>query len=208
MTGQGTVEHLRPPAGCMVMAAERHVTRTDDDRDRAFRDIVVPELDVLYRVALRLTRDPHEAEDVVQDTVIRAYRAIDRFDGRYPRAWLLTILRNTHRNRLRKRQPQLVWDADRTFGVLPAGGADGREGPAETVMAALPDPRITGALRALTPAHRAVVLLVDVDQLTYREAAEVLEVPLGTVMSRLHRARKRLRKLLERSGYVTRGDRR
>src|SRR6056297_4282422 len=83
--------------------------------DQRFRDQVLTELPVLLRVARRLTQDGHDAEDLVQDTLVRAYRAFDRFDGRYPRAWLLTILRNTHRNQLRKRRPDLLDDelADR-----------------------------------------------------------------------------------------------
>lgn len=178
-------------------------TRHDDERDEAFRRHVVPELEVLYAVAMRLTRDPHTAEDVVQETLLRAYRAIDRFDGRYPRAWLLTILRNTNINRARKRTPDLLRDEERTLGVLPASGADGRsEGAAERALAAIPDDTIVDALRRLSDDHRAVVALVDIDGLSYREAAEVLDVPIGTVMSRLHRARNKLRTRLERAGYL------
>ena len=163
----------------------------------------MPELEVLYGVAMRLTRNPHDAEDVVQETLLRAYRAIDRFDGRYPRAWLLTILRNTNINRARKRTPDLLRDEQRTLGVLPAAGADGRDGgAAETALASIPDDSIVEALQRLSDDHRAVVALVDIDGLSYREAAEVLDVPIGTVMSRLHRARNKLRTRLERAGYL------
>ncbi len=174
----------------------------DGDRDEAFRRYVVPELEVLYRVALRLTRQPHDAEDLVQDTVLRAYRALDRFDGAHPRAWLLTILRNANVSRVRKRRPDLLDDEARTLGRVPAAGADGREGPAESVVEAIPDDAVVDALRSLSTAHRAVVALVDIDGLTYAEAAEVLGVPTGTVMSRLHRARKRLRARFQRVGYL------
>lgn len=173
-----------------------------DRSDIAFQRYVVPELQVLHRVARRLTGDGYEAEDLVQDAVVRAYRAVGRFDGRHPRAWLLTILRNTHRNRLRKQRPELAHDADALFGALPAGGADGRGGAAEVVLEQIPDPRLLTGLRRLTTAHRSVVMLVDVDGLSYREAAQVLEVPLGTVMSRLHRARRALRDHLEATGYL------
>ncbi|MDX1659692.1 MAG: sigma-70 family RNA polymerase sigma factor [Nitriliruptorales bacterium] len=179
----------------------------DEERDRAFRDYVLPELDVLYGVAMRLTRNPHDAEDLVQETIYRAYRALDRFDGRYPRAWLLTILRNTNINRIRKKKPDLLYDEERTFGSLAAAGADGREGPAETALERIPDDEVVEAVKALSDDHRAVVALVDIDGLTYREAAEVLDVPIGTVMSRLHRARKKLRSRLERVGYLEEGDR-
>jgi RNA polymerase sigma-70 factor (ECF subfamily) len=176
----------------------------DDEREAAFRTYVVPELEVLYGVAMRLTRDPHDAEDVVQETLLRAYRAIDRFDGQYPRAWLLTILRNTNINRARKRKPDLLHDEERTLGQLPAEGADGRDGPAETVLSQIPDDTIVDALQRLSDDHRAVVALVDIDGLSYREAAELLDVPIGTVMSRLHRARRKLRSRLERAGYLER----
>jgi RNA polymerase sigma-70 factor, ECF subfamily len=177
-------------------------TRHDDQRDQAFRTYVVPELEVLYGVAMRLTRDPHDAEDVVQETLLRAYRAIDRFDGRYPRAWLLTILRNANINRARKRTPDLLRDEQRTLGRLPGRGADGRDGAAEPALDRIPDDTIVDALRRLSEDHRAVVTLVDIDGLSYREAAEILEIPIGTVMSRLHRARNKLRTRLERAGYL------
>ncbi|CAN5779419.1 RNA polymerase sigma factor [soil metagenome] len=167
-------------------------------RNQAFRDHVVAELDVLLRVALRLTRDRHDAEDLVQETLLRAYRALDRFDGAYPRAWLLTIMRNANHNRARKRVPALLADDDRTFAVLPARGADGREGPAESVTETMPDAALIEALTQLSPAHQAVVAMVDVYGLSYHEAAKVLGVPMGTVTSRLHRARRRLRADLQR----------
>lgn len=178
-------------------------TTHDDERDRVFRTQVIPELEVLYGVAMRLTRDPHDAEDLVQDTLLRAYRALDRFDGRYPRAWLLTILRNTNINRVRKRKPDLLQDEQRTLGALPAQGADGRSGPAETALERIPDDTVVDAVQRLSQDHRAVVALVDIDGLSYREAAEILGVPVGTVMSRLHRARRKLRTRLERAGYLS-----
>ena len=76
--------------------------------DAAFARYVTPELDVLYRVALSITRKPADAEDLVQDTLLRAYRSIERFDGRYPRAWLLTIMRNAQINRVRRKRPELL----------------------------------------------------------------------------------------------------
>ncbi len=110
------------------------------------------------------------------------------------------ILRNTTINRARKRTPLLLHDQNAVLGTLAAGGADGRDGPAETALAQLPDARVVDALRRLSCPHRAVVTL-DVDGLSYRQAAEILEVPIGTVMSRLHRARRNLHGHLERSGH-------
>lgn len=172
------------------------IDQDQDERRRAFEQYVVPELELLYAMAMRLTHDPHAAEDLVQDTVVRAYRAILRFDGRYPRAWLLTILRNTNINRARKKTPSLVNDPDLTFSQLRARGADGRDGAAEPAFHGELHPALERALLELSGDHQAVVALVDVDGLSYREAAQLLGVPEGTVMSRLHRARRRLRDAL------------
>ena len=170
-----------------------------DERRRAFERYVVPELELLYAMAMRLTGDPHVAEDLVQDTVVRAYRAILRFDGRHPRAWLLTILRNTNINRARKRTPTLLHDPDAAFAQLAGRGADARDGTAEPAVHGELHPALEQALLELSADHQAVVALVDVDGLRYREAARLLGVPEGTVMSRLHRARRRLRDALAES---------
>jgi RNA polymerase sigma-70 factor (ECF subfamily) len=185
-------------AGCESVDPDPS-TPTSVDND-AFRRYVVPELPVLLRVARRITGNPIDAEDLVQETVIRAHRAVDRFDGRYPRAWLLTILRNTWRNMNRRTRPRLL-DTDDELLSVPATGADGRSGAEEHVVDRMLDAELAAGLRNLSDAHRVVVLLVDIDGLTYQEAADVLGVPSGTVMSRLHRARKRLRARLEQRGY-------
>ena len=158
----------------------------------SFDAFVGPHLPVLLRVAGSLCRNPHDAEDLVQDTLIRAFRGLDGFDGAYPRAWLLTIMRNANINRHRRQRPGLLHDATDL-----AGEADRRNPPspsAEDVAAAhTPAPWIAYALRCLSPRHLHVVQLVDVDGLTYDEAAAALGIPAGTVMSRLHRARHRMR---------------
>ncbi len=174
---------------------------TEDGADTRFREQVLAELDVLYRVARRLTGDSNDAEDLVQDVLVRAYRAFDRFDGRYPRAWLLTILRNTHVNQLRKRRPDLL--DDEVAQGLPARGHDGRQdGTPEQAFQDELDPIVRDALASLSPKHRSVIALVDLDELTYQEAADVLDVPVGTVMSRLHRARRKVRDQLEEHGIT------
>lgn len=197
--GRPDVRNARRPAvvDASVTATDRH----SDQRDQAFRRWVVPELSLLHAMAMRLTRDPHEAEDLVQDTLVRAYRALDRFDGRHPRSWLLTILRNTNINRARKKRPVLVHDEAATFSRLAGHGPAGREGAAEEALDRIPDRAVVAALADLTDDHRTVVVLVDVDGLAYREAAELLGIPVGTVMSRLHRARSALRDGLERHGH-------
>jgi RNA polymerase sigma-70 factor, ECF subfamily len=173
----------------------------DQTREDRFREQVLSELEVLYRVSRRLTRTPTEAEDLVQDALLRAYRGFDGFDGRYPRAWLLTILRNTHYNRLRKRQPDLL--DDEVAQRLPAEGADGRQdGTPERAFHDDFDPLVRAALAALSANHRAVIALVDLDGLSYQEAADVIGVPVGTIMSRLHRARRKVRAHLEGSGFT------
>lgn len=168
--------------------------------DEAFRKYVVPELGVLLRVARRLTGDPVTAEDLVQETLVRAYRAVDRFDGRHPRAWLLTIQRNAWTNMNRRTRPHLLDDED-AIGAVRAGGADGRSGAEEKVLDRVLDAELATGLRRLPSHQRAIVILVDIDGHTYQEAANILDIPPGTVMSRLHRARKKLRKHLERHGY-------
>lgn len=169
--------------------------------DTAFERYVLPEIEVLLRVAMSLTRNHAEAEDLVQDTLLRAYRGISNFDGRYPRAWLLTILRNTHINRNRRARPELLRDPDATLDRLAAVASDAR---ADAAVDAELDAEIVRALDQLDDRFRAVVELVDVDGLTYAEAAEVLDVPVGTVMSRLHRARSRIRDRLDRAGLAPR----
>lgn len=170
------------------------------DRD-AFERCVLPEIEVLLRVARSLTRNSAEAEDLVQDTLLRAYRGIAGFDGRHPRAWLLTILRNTHINRNRRRRPELLRDPD-LFNERMAIGVSDEE--VERVVDDMLDAEIVGALDSLSPPFRRVVELVDVDGLSYAEAASVLAVPTGTVMSRLHRARGRIRDRLDRAGLAPR----
>ncbi len=170
--------------------------------ERAFAEHVVPQVDVLYRVALSLTGQPADAEDLVQDTLIRAYRAIERFDGRYPRAWLLTILRNAHVNRNRRRRPSLLRDAE-------SGEALDRLAPhapasEDVVIGDEFEAVVADALAALPDKHRAVIALVDIDGLSYQEAADALGIPRGTVMSRLHRARARIRARLDVAGTVPR----
>lgn len=122
---------------------------------------------------------------------MRAWRAIERFDGRHPRAWLLTIMRNANLNRVRKRLPDLERRPGEGVSVLEA--AEPHASAEEEVVTPVFDARVAAALEGLDDRFRTVVDLVDVDGLSYAEAAEVLDVPVGTVMSRLHRARRRIR---------------
>jgi RNA polymerase sigma-70 factor (ECF subfamily) len=178
----------------------------DDACHQAFAEYVEPELPVLYRVALSLTRDPTDAEDLVQDTVLRAFRAADRFDGRYPRAWLLTILRRTHINRARKRQPVLLADGESAQRTLEEIGPSAPSSE-DVALSGEFEPVVAQALRALPPDFLAVVEMVDLQGLSYAQTAQSLDIPKGTVMSRLHRARRRIREHLDAAGIVPRAGR-
>lgn len=190
---ESSVGRRRRAAGAVSASAERA---------EAFDRYVVPELETLYRVALAITGDHAEAEDLVQDTVVRAFAAVDRFDGGHPRAWLLTILRNTHINRHRRRRPSLLADPADINGF--AEPASTETGPEPAAMAAVFDESVETAFESLGDDQRAVIALVDVDGLSYQEAADVLDIPVGTVMSRLHRGRKKVRRKLAASGLKTR----
>ncbi len=165
----------------------------ETSRADAFKTYVEPELAVLFRVAMTLTGSRADAEDLVQETVIRAFRALDRFDGRHSRAWLLTILRNTNVNMHRRHRPDLVEDWRCVGDPRPAFGAERHISAEETVLDDILNEDLEAAVKSLDSRFRTVLLLIDADRLTYAEAAEALGVPVGTIMSRLSRARDRVR---------------
>ena len=177
---------------------------TGGSNHEAFTRLVTPELEILYRVARTLVRRPADAEDLVQDTLLRAYRGLGGFDGAHPRAWLLTIMRNTEINRNRRRRPSLLFDPESSDAVVDSGTAGQ---PEEEFVGGEFERAVRDAMVALPEHYSRVVALVDIDGLTYGEAAELLGIPLGTVMSRLHRARARIRKQLAAAGVDTPGDR-
>ena len=164
-----------------------------------------PEIEVLLRVARTTTSNRADAEDLVQETLLRAYRAIDRFDGRYPRAWLLTILRNTNANLHRRQRPVTIGDWELIRTARPAFGRAELPGAEDSFMDHELHADLDAAIRALDPRFRAALILVDVHDLSYSQAAAVMGVPVGTVMSRLSRARDRVRTSL-RFSPLTRGD--
>lgn len=172
-----------------------------DTRDAAFATHVLPEIEILARVALSLTRNQADAEDLVQDTLMRAYKAIDRFDGRHPRAWLLTILRNTNLNRVTKRRVDVVpgaGAASQALDRMPSADT----GPEGLTVERTFDAVIERELGALPEDMRAVIELIDMGGLSYQAAADALGAPVGTVMSRLHRARKRMGNSLVAAGVT------
>lgn len=165
----------------------------------AFTTDALALLDSLYGTAMRLTRNPDAAQDLVQDTYLKAFRARGRFAaGTNLKAWLFTILHNTWRNRRRDRaRSRVEFDSD---AVEQAGETGTVAAPVETpetlLLRASFDEELKSALDALPEAFREAVWLRDVEELSYQEIAEVLVIPIGTVMSRISRGRKQLYQLL------------
>jgi RNA polymerase sigma-70 factor (ECF subfamily) len=172
------------------------------DRGR-FTELAMPHMQALYSAALRMTRNPADAEDLVQETFLKAYRAFDRYeDGTNLRAWLYKILTNTFINSYRaaKRRPEKadVEDIEDLYLYRRLGELRGDEGRSaeDEVFDRFTDDEVKLAIESLPEAFRIAVLLADVEGFSYKEIAEITEVPIGTVMSRIHRGRKALQKAL------------
>jgi RNA polymerase sigma-70 factor (ECF subfamily) len=156
----------------------------------------------LYSAALRMTRNPADAEDIVQETYLKAYRAYNTFkEGTNLKAWLYRILTNTYINRYRKlqRRPSEVelGELQDLYLFKRLGESSGAErSTEESVLESMVDEDIKAALESLPERFRMPVLLADVEGFSYKEIAEILDIPIGTVMSRLHRGRKALQKKL------------
>ena len=181
--------------------ADPSTTSAGATLDERFQSEALPLLQEMYGAALRLARNPSDAEDLVQETYLRAYRAFNTFEeGTNLRAWLYRILTNAFINlyRKRQRQPQTVSEDEVPEWYLYDRLAERDvEASAEAqVLESLPDEDVQRALQDLPEQFRLAVLLADVEGFSYREIAEILEVPIGTVMSRLHRGRRALEKRL------------
>jgi RNA polymerase sigma-70 factor (ECF subfamily) len=158
----------------------------------AFQEQALAEAGALYRTAVRLTRSPVEAEDLVQETYLKAFRAAGRFErGTNLRAWLFTILMNTFRNTRRDAARDLIdVDSEVVEQAASRGGAD--ESPEQALVSATLDADLRAALESLPAAFREAVWLRDVEEFTYAEIARMLDIPAGTVMSRISRGRRLL----------------
>jgi len=198
-------------------AADPRAFESEAERTRRFETDALQYLDQLYAAAMRMTRNPADAEDVVQETFAKAYASFHQFTpGTNLKAWLYRILTNTYINSYRKKQrePQLSdgenvedWQLARAESHTSSGLKS-----AETVaLENLPDSDVKDALQQLAPDFRLAVFLADVEGFSYKEIAEIMGTPIGTVMSRLNRGRTQLRKLLgdyaRERGVVRQGGR-
>lgn len=184
----------------------------DEDRAR-FEGLVTAHLDGLYGTALRLTRNRTAAEDLVQDTFLKAWRSFHTFQaGTNARAWLYRILMNAYIDSYRRaaREPEILDQEDVGDFYLYARAQESDEyrragDPEEILLSQIMDADVKSALEQVPEPFRAAVILADLEEFSYREIAQILDIPIGTVMSRLYRGRRHLQRLLwdyaRRAGY-------
>jgi RNA polymerase sigma-70 factor (ECF subfamily) len=173
-----------------------------------FSDLAMEHMPSLYTAALRMTRNPADAEDLVQETYLKAYRAFNSFtEGTNLKAWLYRILTNTYINtyRAKKRRPEEsdIDDLENFYLYRRLGGLEGAaagRSAEDEVLDHFTETEVKEAIEALPEQFRMAVLLGDVEGFSYKEIAQILDVPIGTVMSRLHRGRRALQKRLYEFG--------
>jgi RNA polymerase sigma-70 factor (ECF subfamily) len=196
----GALDHQTAPSGNEV---------TED-----FEKGVLAQLDSLYRTALRMTNNPQEAEDLVQETMLKAFRFAHTYQpGTNLRAWLFRILNTSAINRYRKQAthpaPVTLPEGEEFYlynQIRDLSGQDLSQGAEEEVLGQYLDEDVYKALNDLPPNFRMAVILADIEGMSYKEIAETLQIPIGTVMSRISRARRQLQKSLwqyaKERGYV------
>jgi len=189
--------------------------KTDAEIKEAFAREAVPHLDALYATAVRLTRNEGDAEDLIQETMFKAYRYFDKYEqGTNCKAWLFKIMTNTFINRYRKAQKRKEFTIDEDFrplaerAVLPEKNPLHQHfGDQETMFYRLFSDEVKSALEEIPVDFRMVVLLADLQDFAYKDIAEIMDCPIGTVMSRLYRGRRMLQQKLHeyalKNGYVS-----
>lgn len=184
----------------MVAASETTVSRSTKKKHSEFEAEALPHMDVLYNFALRTTGNEDDARDLLQETYLKAYRFWDKYEkGTNIRAWLFRIMKNSYINRYRKetKEPDKVdyEDIENFYNTIRAQSTDPND-LQEQLYGNLLGDEVTKALQSLPDDFRTVVILSDIEGLTYEEIAEFVDCPIGTVRSRLHRGRKLLQEKL------------
>ena len=190
--------------------------KKDDLHQRGwdFEAAAMPYLDPLYNAAYRMARNPQDAEDLVQETYLKAYKYYDKFEeGTNLKAWLFKILKNTFINSYRKKQqapPKADFaDIEESFETIVRDDGNAARTPEEELLEKVLDEDVQQAIEELPHDYRMVVLLADLEGFAYKEIADILEIPVGTVMSRLYRGRRLLEEALlkyaREHGYIREG---
>ncbi len=173
------------------------LTKQEIRKQEDFNEEIIPHLDALYNFGLRLTSDPNDAEDLVQDTIVKAYRFFSSYEkGTNAKAWLFRILKNSYINNYRKKskKPQEVdYDEVSSFYETIRAERTDTSDLEDKMFRDLIDDDLSHALEEIPEDFRTVVLLCDVEDFTYEEIANMLDVPIGTIRSRLHRGRNLLK---------------